>query len=402
MVRAHSLLYAIYICLIVSLLCGALIYIATLYGQLNVYYTTHEDLYIHNQSVVNYALANLDKQEEMPEDQGIEGIYKTRQYGLYTLLLAHSVIKSDSVASAHFAGQYAGDKSCLYLTDFSKPLSYSGTVTLTGEKKLPAGNIRAIYLNNATNKLTNKGTTSVSQNRLPELKPNLAGFFTSEYSKGLPLTRLEKLNDSLYYNSFFNPTQEITLESTVLQDVIVRGNFILRSKDSVYIKKTAILEDVIISAPSVAFEEGFAGSIQAFATRSLTVGDNATLTYPSALCIYNPTLEKSSINIGTGVAVYGTLLNFGFSDMSIENNTINIKDKGVIVGDIYCAGMLSLQSNVYGSVYTNRLLYKTSSSMYENCLADVEINVDKRPLYFISAPLFGANSKRYGLLKKLL
>jgi hypothetical protein len=58
MVRAHSLLYAIYISLIVSIICGALLYFANLYGQLNLYYNLQEELYLQNQSVVNYALGN--------------------------------------------------------------------------------------------------------------------------------------------------------------------------------------------------------------------------------------------------------------------------------------------------------------------------------------------------------
>ena len=58
MIKANSLLYAIYICLLISMICCGLLFYFNLYGQLNQYYRLQEDLFIENQSVVNYALGN--------------------------------------------------------------------------------------------------------------------------------------------------------------------------------------------------------------------------------------------------------------------------------------------------------------------------------------------------------
>ena len=147
MVKAHSLLYAIYICLIVSLLCGALLYIANMYNQLNIYYTTHEELYIQNQSLVNYALANPNKKTiEIEEEQTVGSSYELKPYGLLTVLTAKSFVANDTVTSVHFAAASTNDKLCVFLTNLDRSLSYSGDVKLIGDKKLPSDFIKPIYI----------------------------------------------------------------------------------------------------------------------------------------------------------------------------------------------------------------------------------------------------------------
>lgn len=154
MVKAHSLLYAIYICLIVSIICGALLYFANLYSQLNLHYNLQEEMYIHNQSVVNFALGSKIETEEFPidENSGIEGTYDSKQYGLLTLLLAKSILRNDTIASAHIVGSYSSDKKAIYLANFTQSMSYSGEVKLIGDNYLPSTYIKTTYLK--TNQIT--------------------------------------------------------------------------------------------------------------------------------------------------------------------------------------------------------------------------------------------------------
>ena len=98
----------------------------------------------------------------------------------------------------------------------------------------------------------------------------------------------------------------------------------------------------------------------------------------------------------------GAVLMFGNDLLHIEKNSIDIKDKTQIRGTVYSSGRLSINGKVYGAVYTAKLLYKTTSSSYANCLADVEIDVNKRPNYFIEVPIFETKANRYGVVKKIL
>ncbi|MHC0439222.1 hypothetical protein [Flavobacterium sp. 3-210] len=403
MIKAHSLLYAIYICLIVSIICGALLYFANLYNQLNIYYNLQEELYIQNQSVVNFALGNKLEPREIQKDEnsGIEGNYKTKSYGLLTLLLAASSAGNDTIQSAHFVGNYASDKTAIFLTNISKSLSYSGTVILTGDSELPSDFIETSYINNSPNKLTKNGKITVSDIRLPEINPNFKKIFENTVGAKTTLKDIEKQKDSLYYNSFFNETKDILIGSSI-SNIIFKGNFILRSKDSIRVKKNAVLEDVILIAPKITFEAGFKGNLQAFATKGIEVEEKVILNYPSAICVYNETEEESKIKIQKESAINGVIVFFGSSQDTLDKNIVEIAEEGLIVGDIYCTGKLSLKGKVYGSVYTNRFFIKTDASTYDNTISNVEINSSKRPDYFISIPLFSNQKTAYGILKKVL
>ncbi|WP_395048066.1 hypothetical protein [Flavobacterium sp.] len=403
MVKAHSLLYAIYICLIVSIICGALLYFANLYNQLNLHYNLQEEMYIHNQSVVNFALGNQVSQEELPidENSGVEGNYEIKQYGLLSMLLAHSGLRNDTISSAHFVGSYSSDKTAIYLANFTKSLSYSGTVKLFGDNNLPTTYIEASYITNKPNNLITQGKTTISELILPKINSNFKKIFEGINAEKTVLSELQKPKDSLFFNSFHNTTKEVYVNS-VLSNVIFKGNFILRSKDSIRVKKNTVLEDVILMAPKITFEEGFTGTVQVFASKGIELEQKVILNYPSVVCVYNPTLEESLIKIKKECKITGAVVLFGNTLENINKNNIEIDQEGLIFGDIYCTGRLDLKSKVYGSVYTNRFYLKTTSSTYDNMISDIEINTAKRSKYFIAIPLFETKKTEYGILKKVL
>lgn len=403
MVKAHSLLYAIYVCLIVSIICGALLYFSNLYNQLNLYYNLQEELYIQNQSVLNFALGNkmIAAEIEKDENSGIEGSYGTKPYGLFSLILAQSYISNDTVSSVHFAGARNPDKNAIYLTNLSKALFYSGKVKLIGNNQLPSTFIETSYINNDLNKLTAKGKIIISEAQLPEINPEFKKIFQGLKSEKTKLSDIEKPKDSLYYNSFFNTTKEIQVKSN-LANIIFKGNFILRSEDSIRVEKNTVLEDVILIAPKITFESGFKGTLQAFATKGIELEEKVTLNYPSVICVYNESATESKIKIKKECQITGAVVLFGSTKNLIDKNTIEIDEDGLLFGDLYCSGKLMLKSNVYGSVYTNRFFLKTAASSYDNMISNIEINTAKRPDYFISIPLFNTQKTTYGVIKKVL
>ncbi|WP_431244374.1 hypothetical protein ACQ9BO_08685 [Flavobacterium sp. P21] len=163
-----------------------------------------------------------------------------------------------------------------------------------------------------------------------------------------------------------------------------------------------MLEDVILIAPKITFEEGFTGTIQAFATKGIELDEKVTLNYPSVVCVYNESTDESKIKIKKGCQIYGAVVLFGNTNELLNKNTIEIDEDGLLTGDLYCSGKLMLKSNVYGSVYTNRFFLKTEVSSYENMISNIEINSAKRPEYFISIPLFDTQKTTYGIIKKVL
>ena len=402
MVKAQSLIYAIYVCLVVALLCGALLYIANLYNLLNQHYITLESLYMHNQSLVNFGLGHVANPSALPEDDetGIQSQYEITNYGLLKVVVARSIFKNDTIESAHFAGAHGVDNTCIYLTNIGRPLYYSGTVKLEGKKALPGMAIRGVNIHNLTNHLEDKGSITISGPVLPKPTRNSTGFLNELRIEKKVLARVPK-RDSLYYNSFLNPTIELNLANPVLSDMNIKGNIVIRSADSIQVTSTANLIDVVLIAPVVNFSDDFKGSVQVFASNKINVGKNVKLMYPSSLVIDSNTLHATSIMIDEGSKIFGAILLNGNAREKLELHSIIIQKGCSIVGDIYCSGKLTLKSNVYGSVYTNKFLHTNLSSQYENCIADIEINPGKRPEYFISVPLFD-KKESYGAIKKLM
>ncbi|MFH6996253.1 hypothetical protein ACHRWY_27650, partial [Flavobacterium sp. FlaQc-48] len=104
--------------------------------------------------------------------------------------------------------------------------------------------------------------------------------------------------------------KEISVKSS-LGNLIFKGNFILRSEDSIRVKKNTVLEDVILIAPKITFEEGFKGTVQAFASKGIELEEKVTLKYPSVICVYNESPDESKIKIKKGCYITGAVVLFG-------------------------------------------------------------------------------------------
>lgn len=403
-VKANSLLYAIYICLIVSILCTALLYYSSLYNLLNQFYNTREELFLQNQSSLTYFLNGGEQEEELLDNlTGIASSYETFDYGLLKIGVVKSILAKDTVTSTYFIGDFDRNKIALFIPNYSKSISYSGTVTINGIKKLPSKYINEKYLNNELNVLKTEGLFELSGDKLPELHSNLVNFVTRKEVNFSYLNNIGRINDSLYYNSFLNKTVHLSLPTNSLQNIVMKGNFILYAKDSLMIHKSALLEDVIIKSPKVIIAEDFKGSIQVLATDKIEVQKNVELLYPSALVVYNKSNQKSEIVIDEAAKIFGTVLLFGTPITAIDENKIVAKEKTLIVGDVYSTGKFATRGKVYGSVYSNRIFSETKSGVYENCLIDLEIDVSKRPDFFVSIPIFKPENKyvKNGIFKKL-
>lgn len=403
MVRAHSLLYSIYICLIISIICAAMLYFSNLYNQLNLFYNRHEEMYIHNQSSVNYALASNLANGDIPEieEGAVRGDFKSYQFGAVAIGITTSYTENDTVSSVHFFGAYGRDEFAICLSNFSKPLAYSGTMKIIGDNKLPDLGVSGKIIEGLKNEIQMSGKNYINESGLPEINESYERMYDNYTGPKISLSESEKSGDSAYFNSFLNPTKQIALEGTVVSGVTCKGNVIIRAKDSMLVRKSAVLDDVILIAPKITFEEGFSGNVQAYATTGIDVSDGIVLRYPSVLCVYNNSSGESKIRIGRNCRISGALVLFGNSLGNVEKNSIEVLEGGLLQGDIYCAGKLMLKSDVYGTVYTNRFFYKTASSSYDNLVAEIEINVKKRPPYFIPIMLFNKNSERHGIIKRV-
>ncbi|MGK4569002.1 hypothetical protein [Flavobacterium sp. 3HN19-14] len=297
MLKANSLLYAVYVCLIVSILCGALLYLSTLYTQLNVFYNTRENLFIQNQSAVNYALGNNLETDGFQDASGITAATTTKTFGLFRLVTVSTFISNDTISTTHLAGFYNDDKTCLFLSNFSEELTYDGEVTLIGDKKLPSEIISRSFTGMKPGKLRSEGNITISERIMPPVNPAFSKLFDPVAIKMTTLKAVERQNDSVYFNSFKNETLNIALPAAVLNNVVIKGNFMLCASDSIVVGSKTVLEDVILKAPKIIFSDGFTGSVQAFATLKIVTGKMSTCAIPLYYACLTIRTKKATLTL---------------------------------------------------------------------------------------------------------
>lgn len=403
MVKAHSLLYAIYICLLVSIICGGMLYFFNLYSILNLHYNLQEELYLQNRSTINFALGSKLHSEEITDlgHNGIESRFFVKPYGLLNVLTATTFFKTDTVTSTHFVGEFTKNKTALYISNLTQKISYHGDIKVGGDVFLPSDYLSNAYLTNEKSSLEINGKKGISSIRLPEMNSKFSQIFDELKKVNATVSEEHRIKDSLIFNSFSKPTVQINVPNT-LGKVIIKGNVILKNKDSITISKNAILEDVIVISPKIHIEEGFIGTVQFFATKGIFIAPKVTLNYPSAIVVKNElTQEEAKIEIEENFKLFGTIMMFGNTVEFLNTNSVCVKGKSLIVGNIYSTGSLDLSGTVYGSVYTNKVMHKTNSSIYENVIANFTIDLPKKPNYFINLPLFEENNVNYGIVKKV-
>ncbi|WP_299903225.1 hypothetical protein [uncultured Aquimarina sp.] len=397
MIKAGSLLYAIYVCLIIAILSGGLIYIFTINKTLATRQSVKEQLIDRCDSCFNYFLINgksFDKTETQKIDLFEDGLvceFTKERWGMYATLMGKAIFKKDTVEKKYIIGEVTNKEiKALYLSDFGEELKISGTTLIKGNVVLPKKRYKVVNIlgNQQANNPKLEGVIGVSSKNLPKIiSPKL------QYPNDIVEITLSKLKENQpVYRGFQKSTAVVYLDKgESLDRVNIKGNFILKSRDTIHIDDTTKIEDVIIQAPKVVVEEGFEGSIQIYAEKGVEVESNVKLLYPSCIVIESSTRDyEKEINIGEDVEIYGGIVINGSSFREKQNNFLVLNENSLVVGDVYCNGIMELKGSVLGSVYTHKLQLKTKSSKYADVILNGTIDALGIPNNFVRLPLFGS------------
>jgi len=405
MLKASSLLYAIFVCLIVSLLCGSLIIIFNYQYRLKQQYFLEEELVRVSAAnflqVINNSEGITAEGEVKFTDERFITYYTVSKWGFYNLVKTKTVFKKDTLyKAALLGGKPKKEPIALYLTDLDKPLHVGGTTNIQGNVKISKYGVKPGYINNKSftgTKLVH-GAIGVSGKRLPVLQQyvNVTG------NQKIIEVLLEELDGKSLYNSFYKPTIIVYADGRhTIENITLSGNIILQSKDSIYVKNTTALKDILIKAPSVVFDDNFSGVVQVFAKKNVSLKKGVQLRYPSSIYIDNDSEGKIEVLLDEKSKLAGGIVLTGNSYQSSLNRMVTVEKGASVMGDVYCYGKTQLKGKVVGSVYTDRFYLKTASSIYENYIVDGEINREELPDYFIGLPLFSNENTSYALIKEL-
>ncbi|EZH73945.1 hypothetical protein ATO12_13765 [Aquimarina atlantica] len=407
MIKAGSIAYAILICIVVGIFCYSLLlmsgYAKIHQGMLD----AHAELVSNNESAQEYFLAKIEDIEEKRItvdvfDNGMVSSGRIKPWGFYKVLLTTSVFKKDTIKRAALIGQWQKeDALALYLSDASKPLFMVEKAKITGNVFLPKSGIKAGYITSNAYRDTKFliGTKRNSKTSLPKID-HIDFAYDIDNARQI---RLNEIKDNVVlYNGFSKQTLVIESDTIIVDNKKLSGNIVIKSKDSIYIKKNNVLEDIIIEAPKVAFESGFVGNVQVLAEKVVGLEENVVLKYPSGILMNTGNVDKREVVIGKKSKILGGVV---INDINRGlDKIITVEEDAEVIGDIYCSGKLQLKGNVIGTVYTSNFYLRTEASAYDNYILNGTIDRKSLPDEFVRIPLFKNKSeyfKPYAIIKQI-
>lgn len=400
--KASSLANTVFVCLVIAIFCGGIVLISHYNILISSKLELQNELVDRNDSAFIYFLNNL---ESIPNEysidvfnDGISSYVEEKKWGFYTILNCKTIFKRDTIIKTALIGKKSDSTNnlALYVTNYNKPLKFSGYCNISGSIKVPNGRTEQAFINGVKgNNIKITGQSLKSLNKLPKLEKIIS--IDHENFKEVFLDE----SNRQFVNSFNNKTVTITFDKMKqLDNVILKGNIIIYSKKKIEINASTVLNDVLLIAPRVSIKEGFKGNVQILADKEVVIEDNVSLTYPSSIYIEND-LDSTSVSVGRNSKIAGGIVVNGSTYKGSLKRQLVIDKGATIIGNIYCYGKTQLQGNIIGSIYTDRFFLKTGTSSYENIILNATIEKDNLHKDFIELPLFKNNSSKieYDVIK---
>jgi hypothetical protein len=415
MIKASALYIVIVIALVIGVLCSALIvtayYYKVQYQKKFRYDRLQTNLSSGIHILLGTATSTYAKEQviDLYQDGQDSVSLKTIPWGLYTIGLCKSLIQKDTLFKAFtIANTIDSAKwAALYLIDEDRPLSVSGQTQIRGNVFIPKGGVREAYVDGKAytgDKRLVTGQKHNSERTLPVLQTDrlayLSQFKTNFTDTVLPHT------DSLS-TSYFAPTRVISfkMKPETLSHIKLSGNMVLYSDTLIVIDGTCTLQNIIVYAKSIHVNEGFHGTCQLFATDSITIEKNSILDYPSCLGVLryqNDKHTQGKITIGENCKVTGAVFTYE-KEKSTLQTLIDLGKNVKVYGQVYVQGLVRFNKggDIKGSLFTNRFLYQSSYTTYENYLINTSLDMKGLSSYYLSSPLFPVCAKKQKVLQWL-
>ncbi|TCD05842.1 hypothetical protein EZ449_15365 [Pedobacter frigidisoli] len=340
---------------------------------------------------------------------GADSITISRSHwGIYDLAQVWSFVSTDSIAKSMLIGlDNHQDSTAIYLSDEDRPLSVSGDTRIKGVAFVPKSGIRKAYVESRPYSGVEVvyGKINDSGRKLDGLTDAYLGYLKEELKRAGNIDgELQILPTNSLTVGFLDSVQRFRVPKGQVISQQLSGKMILYADSMVVIEKYAKLDNIIVFAQSIKVEEGFIGNCQLFARDSITVGNNASLSYPSVLGIISVDhlVDQAKIDIGKNVKFEGIILSYEDKRSALQT-MISIGSSSIITGEVYATGLLKLSKDVkvFGKVSCNRFIMKTPTTLYENFLVDVTLDRKSRSKYYLGSPIFRGKEQHGKILKWL-
>ena len=410
MFRSGAMLYAVFICFLISLLFSGLILFGYLNGKeiininQNLLLIKNVESFFNSQNLSDLNLNDSTEIDLYSDETAIVNV-KAKQWGLFDIIECRSERKKSKYVKTALVGSEFdfSNEQVLYLCDGRQALSISGKTVIKGNCSLPERGIKTNFIEGTgfTGDKKVEGVISNSKAFLPEINSQELQKRISildEYAGLINIDNFYNYNpgDSII-NSFNNlPLVVHSSEKMKADELYIKGNVIITSDVEVFIGKDTEISDAVIFAPSITVESGFKGTLQLLAIDSVDIQSNCILYFPSVISIYSSKNEelKSLIKVGDKSVFCGTILNFNAKHNFKSQSLVSIGSEAKVYGEVYCSDAIEVKGEFYGSMYCRTLVYISKTGRYENQLLNATLDFYKLPEYFVGIDLFENGNKK--------
>lgn len=408
----------IIIALVIGVLCSALIVSAYFYKEQYLKSFRYTQLKNNVGSGINLLIAS-DENEYRQEsiivlfNNDVDSIaVKKIEWGVFDIGISKAFIQHDTLYSVFsLANSIDSSKwAALYLIDEDRPISVSGKTMIKGDVYIPKAGIKKAYVDGKSYDGDDRiviGKSRNSDKKLPELNSTRLNKIQQQFDQDLRIDSSILSYDSLK-NSFLKETRIGSFGKRVrIINQSLEGNIMLYSDTTLIIDNMARLNNVIVFARSIIVKDGFVGNCQLFATDSISIGRDCTFNYPSCLGVlqFNSSISKTSrkINIQENSKISGLVFTYDKTGSTTLQPLIDLGKNVNVNGNIFSQGFVGLKDGVVikGSVFTNRFLYQSTFTRFENYIINTTINATALSKYYLGSDLVSATNGQKKVLQWL-
>jgi len=409
MLRAGALFIAVAISFVIAVLVSLLITLAFHYKIQNKENLLQKKLERNCKS----AFAILMVDNEQSEGTTVLDLYgeesdsveiKKMNWGIYEVASVKAFSGRYATTKTKQYGYKPEDNLAVYLADLSRPLNLCGKTKITGTCYLPEAGVKRGYIEGKSfegSTLIN-GQIQNSKNTLPVLDKkilqSLSEMIAAKFPTGQLFKEVEISSIDTLIQSFLDTTILIRIaKGGSLSGKYLSGNIIVYGADKLTIDKTSKLEDVLVFANSISFSKEFIGNLQAYATDSILVEEDCILNYPSVLGLFKKDhkTQQPFIKLMKGAVVKGMVFTTQSELVSdLAKTRVSIEKGARVEGQIYVDGFADIQGELWGTVWCQKFLLKTASSVYENHLLDAVIDRAKLSEHYVGSAIITSGKKK--------
>ncbi len=405
--KSGALQFTVFIAVLIALLLAGLV----LYAYTFIYMKEQSKGAIENIQIADIGMQSLLEQKELNTDTlTIDFIKKENQtiknhlsqWGVFQKGITITQFRKKKFTKTAIIGSLIiADKSpTLFLQETHNALTVVGSTKIKGIAYLPTQGVNSGYIagNSYYGTQLIYGSIEKSTSELPKPEKTFldAVFF---YLKEYKIDRQEdyiNLNSAVKItNSFKEKTKGFYSQNAItLENKIISGNIIIKSETAIKVRKTALLNDLILIAPIIEIEDETIGSFQAIASKKITLGKKCNLNYPSALLLFQDnknsitdnsnynTLSENQIFIGEGSVLKGCVTYIQTKETSDFQTQVVLEKDSKIKGQVYCNGNFEIKGTVSGSIYTKQFVANQAGSIFMNHVYNATIENETVPAIY--------------------